>query len=163
MQARMRQIAVVGVVAVVLAGVLGGTALTQSDPILGMWRLNVAKSKYSPGPAPKSDTRVYEPWETDGIKLTATIVQADGTPVAAGFSAHYDGKDYEVRGTADYDTLALKRVSATTVSEVLKKNGRVVGSAKHVVSKNGKMFTLTTNWTNTKGQKASRVSVYDKQ
>ena len=28
-------------------------------PLVGTWELNVAKSKYSPGPAAKSETRTY--------------------------------------------------------------------------------------------------------
>ena len=29
--------------------------LAQGDPAVGTWKLNVAKSRYSPGPAPKSN------------------------------------------------------------------------------------------------------------
>ena len=28
----------------------------QADPAIGTWKLNLAKSKYVPGPAPKSNT-----------------------------------------------------------------------------------------------------------
>ena len=163
MQARIRHVSLFSVVAVALVIVLGGTVFPQSDPIIGAWKLNLAKSKYDPGPPPMSDTRAYEPWETDGVTLTAHLVLADGTHVTAGFSAHYDGKDYKAAGVPDYDTIALKRVNENTIAETVKKNGKVVGTAKHVVSKNGKMFTLTATWTNAKGQKAHRVSVYDKQ
>ena len=37
-----------------------GTAFAQSDPQVGLWRLNVAKSTYSPGPVPKSGTTRIE-------------------------------------------------------------------------------------------------------
>jgi hypothetical protein len=53
----------------------------------------VAKSTYQPGPAPKSETRVYEAWEKDGVKATFTRVSADDKSVTLGFTAHYDGKD----------------------------------------------------------------------
>ena len=33
-----------------------GVALAQSDPSVGTWKLNLTKSKYSPGPLPKSNT-----------------------------------------------------------------------------------------------------------
>ena len=33
-----------------------GSLLFAADASLGTWKLNVAKSKYSPGPAPKSAT-----------------------------------------------------------------------------------------------------------
>ena len=44
---------------VVGAGVLIAAVLATAqskDPFVGTWRLNVAKSKYSPGPPPKSQT-----------------------------------------------------------------------------------------------------------
>jgi hypothetical protein len=43
-----------------LALILPLTVRAQSgDPSLGTWQLNVAKSKFEPGPAPKSETRTY--------------------------------------------------------------------------------------------------------
>lgn len=71
----------------------------MGDWNLGTWKLNVAKSTFDPGPPWKSETRVFEAWETDGIKYTSTGVLADGTRFTVGFSAHYDGKDYKVTGT----------------------------------------------------------------
>ena len=43
---------------VLLAASLGGVAMA-ADPVLGTWKLDVSKSKFSPGPAPTSLTRVY--------------------------------------------------------------------------------------------------------
>ena len=45
--------------ALVFSAILFATALpqigfAQSDPLVGIWQLNLAKSKYSPGPPPKS-------------------------------------------------------------------------------------------------------------
>jgi len=34
--------------------------LIAADPAIGTWKLNVAKSKYTPGPAPNSATITYE-------------------------------------------------------------------------------------------------------
>ncbi len=34
-------------------------AAAAADPIVGAWTLSLTKSKYSPGPAPKSLTRTY--------------------------------------------------------------------------------------------------------
>jgi hypothetical protein len=46
MQARMWQMSLVGVVAISLFVVLGGTALAQSsNSEVGTWKLNLAKSK----------------------------------------------------------------------------------------------------------------------
>ena len=46
MQARMRQMSLVGVVAIALVVAVGGTALPQSsNSEVGAWQLNLAKSK----------------------------------------------------------------------------------------------------------------------
>ena len=151
------------VVAVALGVVLGGTAFAQTDPNLGTWKLNLAKSKYEPEPPPMSETRVFEPWESDGVKFMGIRVLADGTRMTVGFLAHYDGKDCKVTGNPDLDTVALKRVDANTTEATYKKGGKVVGKATFVVSKNGEMLTATATLMNAKGQKVSRVTVFDKQ
>jgi hypothetical protein len=165
MQTRMRHMGLVAVVAVALV-VFGATALAQSDAILGTWTLNVAKSKYNPGPPPMSETIVNESWDTDGLRYTITTVQADGTRVTSGSSVHYDGKDYKVTfttGIPDVDTVAARRVDANTVTYTNKKGGKVVETGKAVVSNNGKVFTITWTEINAQGQKEVGVEVYDKQ
>jgi hypothetical protein len=58
MQVSIRRMYLVASVAVPLGVVaLGGTALAQS---VGTWNLNLAKSQYTQGQAPKSGTLVYE-------------------------------------------------------------------------------------------------------
>jgi hypothetical protein len=47
---------VVVTLTVVLGAGLGQVAAQSSNPRLGTWKLNVAKSKYDPGPAPQSNT-----------------------------------------------------------------------------------------------------------
>ena len=56
MHARMRWAALFTAVAISLAMVLEGTAFAQA---VGTWKLNLAKSKYQQGQAPKTTTLVY--------------------------------------------------------------------------------------------------------
>ena len=121
MQARMGRASLFAVVAVALVVVLGGTAFAQTPFGLGTWKLNLAKSKYNPGLAPMSETRVYEPWEKDGVKASFNVVGTDGKTVTLGYSAHYDGKDYKVTGSPEWDAIALTRVDANTVEATQKK------------------------------------------
>lgn len=86
----------------------------MGDPVLGSWKLNLAKSKFDPGPAPIRRTDVFEPWERDGVTMRGTITLADGTHITGECSYHDDGKDYKVTGVAGLDTMALKRVDANT-------------------------------------------------
>ena len=73
-----------------------------------------------------------------------------------------DGKDYPVTGTADYDSVALKR-SGNTIEGTRKKAGAVVQTYKRVISQDGKTMTVTTAGTNAQGQKFNNVAVYEKQ
>jgi hypothetical protein len=139
-----------------------GWSLWAASPIVGTWKLDVAKSKYSPGPAPKSATITYE--ETaDGIKRTGETIDAEGKATSFTYTAKYDGKDYPITGSDLYDAIAAKSVTANTTEATLKKSGKVVSHAKRVISKDGKTMTLTITSTNAKGQKTKDVAVYQKQ
>src|SRR6266436_1509073 len=116
--------------------------LVAADPTAGTWKLNPAKSKYSPGPAPQSATMTYED-TADGIKRTGENVLPDGTKTSFEYTAKYDGKDYPVTGSDTYDAVALKRVNDHTVETTLKKSGKVMTTGRRVVSKDGKTMTLT--------------------
>jgi hypothetical protein len=117
----------ISLVATGSAVVLGGTGFAQSDPNLGTWTLNLAKSKYDPGPPPISETVVIEAWETDGIKETFTITQADGTHAEAEVSYHCDGKDYKV---TDGDTIVHRRLDADTITYTIRRAGRSMERGK---------------------------------
>jgi hypothetical protein len=139
-------------------------AQTKPDAVIGTWTLNVAKSKYDPGPAPKNSTLTFAV-AGDGIKVTAKGQDAAGNPTSTEYTAKYDGKDYPVAlvGNPDFDTLSLKRVDAWKAEGTRKKAGKVVQSYTRVVSGDGKTLTLTVDGTDAKGRKVHNVIVYDKQ
>jgi hypothetical protein len=55
----------------------------------------------------------------NGVKVTTTGERADGTAVNGSYTAQYDGKDYPAAGSP-YDTIALTRVDANTLTARLK-------------------------------------------
>ena len=144
-------------------GLLAGVPLAQSDPQVGVWKLNLAKSKYSPGPAPKSQTTTIEAAGA-GAKVTVDQVAGDGTMRHWEFTANYDGKDSKVTGNnPDADTVARTRTNPNTIQTISKKDGRVTTTQLSVVSSDGKTRTVTTTGINGSGQKVNNVAVYDKQ
>ena len=147
---------------VVVAVLVASVGLWGADASVGKWKLNLAKSKYDPGPPPKSATRTHEA-QGEGLKVTAEGVNAEGKPISQSYTVHYDGKDYPVTGSADYDTIAGKRLDAYTVEGTVKKAGKAVGTFKRTVSKDGKVMTITATGTNAKGQPFKNVLVYEKQ
>jgi hypothetical protein len=134
-------------------------AQAQSNPLVGTWKLNLDKSKYDPGPAPKSLTRTVEA-AGDGVKYTFDGVAADGKALAYSFSVKFDGKDNPVMGNAPNgaDTISATRTDAHHYVATLKKAGTVVGTSKVTVAADGKSTTVDS----TSG-KEHDVQVYDKQ
>ena len=156
----------VGVVVAILAVCLFATSslsgFAQTDPFIGTWKLNLAKSKFSPGPSPKSQTITYEA-VGQGVKFTAKGTNAEGKPINGQATANYDGKDYPVTGNPDWDTIAFKRIDAYKVEVTRKKAGKVVSTNTRVVSNDGKTMTITEKGVNAKGENFNNTLVFEKQ
>ena len=160
----MRTIKLLGTTAlgVVLASFAIETVAQATDPILGTWELNVAKSTYNPGPAPKGESRTYV---MAGQDITATSKGVDGTgkPTAGAWTVNYDGKDRPTAGSPDSDTLSLKRIDPFTTEFTSKRAGKVVITGTRTISRDGKVMTITTKGTNAKGQAFNIVEVFEKR
>jgi hypothetical protein len=149
-----------------------GTAVTMedpSDPDLGTWILNIAKSKFDPGPPPRREKRTYEAMP-EGIKATIEVTAADGS----GFSVtsppyKQDGKPYAL--TDDPNTTNDRSASAHAVTRVGSREyritnlraGQIVGHETMVVSKDGMVMTMTPTFTTASGQTPHDVRVFDRQ
>jgi hypothetical protein len=139
-------------------------AVFGADNTLGTWKLNIAKSKYTPAPMPIKSLTVTREAADGGVKQTTTGEQADGTAINSSYSAKYDGKDVQVSGNAPYDTIAIKQVNANTLTDERKKTGGPYkATGRTVVSNGGKTMTTTTKGTNGQGQAFTSDFVFDKQ
>ena len=146
-----------------LAWVFVAGMLAQSDPQVGVWRLNVAKSKYTTVPSPKSGTTRIEAAGT-GTSVVVDQEMSDGSKRHWEFTANYDGKDSPVKGNnPDADTVARKRIDPNTVEMVSKKGGKVTTTQTSTVSADGKTRTVRTSGVNASGQKVNNVAVYERQ
>jgi len=132
------------------------------DPVLGTWELNVAQSKFNPGPAPKRQTRIYEALP-QGMKVTIKTVDAYGKPTVVEHPANYDGKDYPITGSTQADVIILKQIDANTSEAILKHAGHVLATARRVVSTDGKSLTVTYQGTDSGGRKVDSVAVYERR
>jgi hypothetical protein len=112
-----------------------------SDPIIGSWQLDVSKSKYSPGPGPKSETRVYRQTE-NGVAAVITRTHRDGEVEKIEYGANQDSVNHVI-GTPDYDAVTLKRVDAYTSEATLSHAGRPFGTARRVIAKDGMSMVIT--------------------
>ena len=159
--AEARQLVGIAVVAACALAMNVTTRAQAPDPLVGTWKLYVAKSTYKPGPPPKSATVVISP-DGKGIKIAVDAEMADG-PLKWGYTNGRDGKETPVTGNPMYDAVKVTQVSPTEGSIQYMKGGKPSLSAKTSVSKDGKMLTVTTTGTDAKGQAVHNVAHYTKQ
>jgi hypothetical protein len=141
---------------------LVSVAAIAADPVVGEWKLNVAKSSFKPGPGPKSQIRIYAETK-QGMLLTVKTVAADGTETTATSTFKDDGFDYPITGNPAYETIAVKRVDDFTVNSTQKKGGKVVGHSVRSVAKDGKTMNFRQMDFLASGKMTEAEMVFDKQ
>jgi len=155
-----RMIAVVLVLLVVAVGVQG-----EDNPLIGKWKVNLAKTKYNVGTPPKSQIITYD-MVGDALRLTAEIDNAQGHQTNT-YAAKYDGKDYpfnsSARDAVAGQTVRLKRIDANSTQRTTWFKGRQIGTVTEVVSKDGKTLTRTQKGVNAQGQPIDNVQVLERQ
>jgi hypothetical protein len=108
--------------------------------LLGTWRLDLAKSTYFPGPAPRSETRIYAA-DKDGVQGAINRVYADGHTEIIKYRANYD-HEQAVTGTPAYDAITLKKIDDYTSESTLSHAGMVYGTARRAISPDGNTMTI---------------------
>jgi hypothetical protein len=140
---------------------LGAAVCFAADPEMGTWKLNVAKSKITPGTT-KFTTVTFK--NTLGnIKVTSDGTDGTGKPLRVEWSGKFDGKDYPVTGDPNSDTRAYRRVDDRTLEVTVKKGGKVTVTTRTGVSADGKSRTSTVTGTAPNGKKFKNIAVFDKQ
>jgi hypothetical protein len=172
MQCR-RRVPIPWCVLILTLGFLVLVAAQASSPLAGTWRVNIAKSRYSPGPAPKSGSARYEVSQS-GFKGTTDGVNAQGQTTHAEYTCSFDGRDcpYQVNtvdGKPNPDpnvsatTLSWKRIDDYTYEFTNKVKGQVTTTTRLVIAKDGKTQTRTTTGKNAQSQTVNNTAVYEKQ
>ena len=143
--------------AICLAGVL----MCYASSEMGTWKLNEAKSKLPAGI--RKNTSVTYSAAGDQIKVTTDGTEADGKAVHTEWTGMFNGKDYPLTGDSLADARAHKRVNANTLELITKKDGKVVGTARIVMSPDGTTRTLTVNMHTPAGKTLTYTAEYDKE
>jgi hypothetical protein len=130
-----------------------------ADKFIGVWKLNLAKSKYNRDKQPRNLKLKWLLHQNNGVKFSAQRFAAEGS---VQYIAFYDGKDYPVRYDEGYDTVSLKRIDANTVECTYKKNGTVVSTSRRTVSPDGSSLTVTATGRNAEGDPQTTAE-YDKE
>jgi len=137
------------------------TATLPKNLLFGTWNLNLIKSKFLPGPAPRSERRTYEP-KPNGIKVTISTVYADGRSVNSETVADYDGAEHVVVGNPDADAIRLKKIDDYTAETTIQHAGVIVARTRRVISQDGNTMTITYKGTRG-GEDVNDVAVFDRQ
>jgi hypothetical protein len=132
-------------------------AMHAEDLIVGTWHLNLEKSRYDPGPPPKSQTRIYRE-ENGEVKAVVTTVYKNGNSDTVYYPANYDGKEHPVSGSPDTDGILMKRVNEYTAESLLTHAGHTIGTARRTVSPDGQTMTITFN-----GTDVNNTAYYEKE
>jgi hypothetical protein len=150
-----------GLAAIVILG--AGAAAQENDPMNGVWKLNIAKSTFSPGPAPKEMTVTIEPAGA-GRKVAVTATAGDGTPIKWGYTGNFDRKENKVTGTnPDADVVMLRRLSARSTRTTYKLAGKQTLVNGISVSEDGKTLVVAQTGVNGQGQTVKNNLTFDKQ
>ncbi len=158
MKARIMALVVVMIVACAVAG-------ADDNPLIGKWKINLAKTKYNAGTPPKNQVITYD-MVGDALRLTAEIDNAQGHQTNS-YTAKYDGKDYAFTSTArdavQGQTVRLKRIDANTTQRTTYFKGKQIGTVTEVVSKDGKTLMRTQKGVNPQGQPIDNIQILDRQ
>lgn len=142
------------------------TAITawaaDADPVVGTWKLNLAKSTFAGIPAVKSQIRTYS---RSGLALTLKMktVSAEGKETTTQTTYKFDGKYHPSMGNPDFDSLSGMQIDASTAEFTLKRAGKEVGKIRRAVSNDGRTLTINYVITNADGIQTSALTLFDKQ
>ena len=120
-------------VALALAAVMAaGTFAAQApaNPRLGKWKMK------SDNPAPFSNVMTYEPFGTNGMKITVEAVNAKGEKTLWWYTTEFDGKDMPVTGQENATT-SVRRINDRINQIINKRNGKVTTVLYNILSADG--------------------------
>jgi len=123
-------------------GEINPPTVQDQDLVLGAWQLDLARSTFSPGPPPRSETRRYQE-EHEGIKAEILTVNADGSRALMEYTSSFNDVVAVVTGSTQTDAVKLRKLDAYTAESELSYNSKVVGRARRVVSKDAQTLTIT--------------------
>jgi len=149
-------------VALMTSGTAVIAAAADADPVVGTWKLNLAKSTFAGIPAYKSQIRIYSR-SAGGLTLKMTTVSAEGKETITQTTYQLNGKDHPSMGNPDFDSLSGMQIDTNTAEFTLKRAGKPVGKIRRAVSKDGQTLTINYVITNAKGVQTSALTVFDKQ
>ena len=108
--------------------------------LIGTWRLNVGKSKYSPGPPLRSETRVLRAARTESKASSRACTRRSRRAFRVWRTSARTSWSRESR---EHDSVTLRKVDELTSDAVLSHAGNVYGVARRSIAADGRTMTIT--------------------
>lgn len=150
------------IVAVALAPI---TALSQQPSAglwVGTWKRNLAKSSYSPGPAPQTEQTVMMEIVNGVLQVAEHGFDAQGQPTRVTYIVKFDGTE-QVVDVAQGLTRTYRWIDERRFEGVNRVRGEETTAIEYALAADGAAYTLTTTGITAQGQLVHHVVVYDKQ
>ena len=142
--------------------IIAATPACDHDPFAGVWQLNPQKSKYPGATCPKRMVIVMA-CAGNGVRYRSETTYADGHASRSEYTASYDGKEAIVMGSGGLLLpVSLKRLDTGTVVASYMRGMQVVATSHRVVSRDGRLMTITTISPDRSGKKITTIGVYEK-
>jgi len=133
-----------------------------ADPFVGRWVLDVGRSHYAEGAAPRAMVIDMEA-AGDGIRYRSETTYQDGRTARSEYTAGYDRRPVLVTGSRGLLLpVSLDRTDSHTVVASYTRALVVVATSRRVVSADGRVMTITTTSKNAEGKEATTVAVFTK-
>ena len=131
------------------------------DPLAGVWRLNLARTRYSPSADPRRDEVMECTAFRSGVRCTITSVRSNGQRLVGRFAARYDGGSAPVSGMPGMDGVTLRRAGDRAVDATFTDHGTPVYGYRATRSPGGETLTVVSVDPATRAPLRS-VVVYDR-
>jgi hypothetical protein len=142
------------------------SAQSKDDPAIGTWKLNVAKSTFTPGPPIKADTRSYEVNDDGWLIVMTETTQSSGMKTGVRFAAKFDGKSYPQIGrfAPTVTLITYELVNRNTLKYTQYDNkGKVNSTNTRTVSADGKTMRIEQKSTDANGRPVLNVELFERQ
>ena len=133
----------------------------KTDPFLGTWKYNYAKSTHDEESATQM-TRKHE-LAGDGMKFTRDAIDAHGKPQHSEYTIKFDGKAYRPSDGAPGPLQTFKRIDRYTIECHVKFDAEHSLKQVMVMAKDGKSYVLTETGQYANGKLSNHFSVFEKQ
>ena len=130
----------------------------------GTYKLNIAKSSYTPAPNPVVDLTVTRELSAHGTTQTTDGKLAGNVHLHASYTSKGDGSPVPVKGNAPFTIIAVKQVDANTITDHrMNTANHYRASGRTVFTHHGNTMTVTIKGINGAGKEFTQILVFDKQ